>query len=211
MCIRMIEEYKVASDKKLLYPYASFSAALLAYLRLLWKIQTIVDDELSHDAFENAVQGFSANVKTSLPAINDQVFRDFSEFMVTNDADKKDFELLGKLVQLYIDLQFAQMCLNEFMREGPDVSFEEFLVDKVIKMMLDKFVRKGRATRNVLTPSHWIQWLGNIFINIFSQKDPFPLMESIITKIFWKEEDAINEPFLRILQDSKEILQASPD
>ncbi|CAG8571195.1 9728_t:CDS:2 [Gigaspora rosea] len=428
-------QYKVASDKKLLYPYTSFSAALLAYLRLLVRhpiakilfvleklsvtksfisinqtrknqdlipfLKTIFfdpkilnindlpepkpdhyvmpelfydlkfpfsyyfmkkindfktawgdeleklkenpdncdDDELSHDAFENAVQGFSENVKTSLPAINDQVFRDFSEWffddfvtvMVANDADKKDSELLAKLVQLYIgkdkafdpvllhiywwkhsnvisaDLQLAQMCpsvINEFMREGPDVSFEEFLVDKVIKMMLDKFAKKGSEPQldqwqhevvkvlsfsakilktnklrsyqllricndivsskliplpnikeiiklgldsdeqNVLSKKFVDHVLGilsklekneqnlslqrsfimrcldtipldsvvrqHIYNNIFSQKDPFPLMGSIIGKIFWKEEDAINEPFLRILQDSKEILQASP-
>ncbi|KAF0550869.1 e3 ubiquitin-protein ligase [Gigaspora margarita] len=48
-----------------------------------------------------------------------------------------------------------------------------------------------------------------LYNNIFLQKDPIPLMGSIITEIFWKEEDAINKPFLRILQDPREILQAS--
>ncbi|KAF0487084.1 e3 ubiquitin-protein ligase [Gigaspora margarita] len=296
-------------------------------------------DELSYDAFENAVQGFSENVKTSLPAINDQVFTDFSEWyfddfvtvMVANDADKKDSELLAILVQLYIgkdkafdpvllhiywwkhsniisaDLQLAQMCptvINEFMREGPDISFEEFLVDKVIRMMLDKFAKKGSEPQldqwqhevvkilsfsakilrtnklssyqllricndivssklislpnikeiiklgldsdeqNGLSKKFVDHVLGilsklekneqNLFLQrsfimrcldtipldsmvrqhlysiIFSQKDPFPLLGSIITKIFWKEEEAINDPFLRILQDSKEIFQASP-
>ncbi|CAG8839519.1 41261_t:CDS:2, partial [Gigaspora margarita] len=242
-------QFIVASDKKLLYPYTSFSAALLAYLRLLvrhpiakilfvleklsvtksivsinqtrrnqdlipflktsfldpiilnindlpepkpdrytaWgdeleKLREIPDncddDELSHVAFENAVQGFNENVKTSLLAINDQVFTDFSErffydfvtVMVANDADKKDSELFAKLVQLYIgkdkafdpvllhiywwkhsnvilaDLQLVQMfptVINEFADEGPDVSFEEFLVDKVIKIMLDRFEKKA--------------------------------------------------------------------
>ncbi|CAG8813851.1 12062_t:CDS:2 [Gigaspora margarita] len=312
-------QYKVASYKKLLYPYASFSAALLAYLRLLVRhpiakllfileklsvtksfisinqtrrnqdlipfLKTIFldpkilnindlpepkpdhyvmpelfydlklpfsyyfmkkingfktawgdeleklredpdncddDQELSHDAFENAVQGF---------------------IMVANDADKKDSELLAKLVQLYIgkdkaldpvllhiywwkhsnvisaDLQLAQMCpsvINEFTREGQDGSFEECLVNKVIKMMLDKFAKKGSEPQLDQWQHLEIIKLGlgsdeqNVLSKKFVNHDPFPLMGSIITKIFWKEEDAINEPFLRILQDSKKILQVSP-
>ncbi|CAG8762672.1 19564_t:CDS:2, partial [Dentiscutata erythropus] len=50
----------------------------------------------------------------------------------------------------------------------------------------------------------------HIYNNIFTQRDPLPLMESIITKIFWKEEEAINDPFLRILLDPEVVLQASP-
>ncbi|CAG8807146.1 12470_t:CDS:2, partial [Gigaspora margarita] len=401
-------QYKVASDKKLLYPYTSFSAALLAYLRLLVrnpiaKILFVLeklsatksfisinqtrrnqdlipflkttffdpkilnindlpepkpdhyvmpelfydlkfpfsyyfmkkindfktawgdeleklrenpdncdDDELSHDAFENAVQGFSENVKTSLPAIKEQVFRDFSEWffddfvtvMVANDADKKDSDLLAKLVQLYIgkdkafdpvllhiywwkhsnvisaDLQLAQMCpsvINEFIRSEPQLDQWQHEVVKILsfsaKILKTNKLRSYQLLRicndivsskliplpnikeiiklgldsdeqNVLSKKFVDHVLGilsklekneqnlslqrsfimrcldtipldsvvrqHIYNNIFSQKDPFPLMGSIITKIFWKEEDAINEPFLRILQDSKEILQASP-
>ncbi|CAG8524386.1 6565_t:CDS:2, partial [Gigaspora margarita] len=398
-------QYKVASDKKLLYPYTSFSAALLAYLRLQVRnpiakilfvleklsvtksfiltnqtrrnqdlfpfLKTIFfdpkilninylpepkpdhyvmpelvydlklpfsyyfmkkindfktawgdeleklrenpdncdDDELSHYAFENAVQGFSENVKTSLPAINDQVFRDFSEWffddfvtvMVENDVDKKDSELLAKLVQLYIgkdkafdpvllhiywwkhsnvisaDLQLAQMCpsvINEFIRSEPQLDQWQHEVVKILsfsaKILKTNKLRSYQLLRicndivsskliplpnikeiiklgldsdeqNVLSKKFVDHVLGilekneqnlslqrsfimrcldtipldsvvrqHIYNNIFSQKDPFPLMGSIITKIFWKEEDAINEPFLRILQDSKEILQASP-
>ncbi|CAG8769087.1 22494_t:CDS:2, partial [Dentiscutata erythropus] len=50
----------------------------------------------------------------------------------------------------------------------------------------------------------------HIYNNIFSQNDSFPLMGSIITKIFWKEEETINDPFLRILIDLRDVLQASP-
>ncbi|CAG8831654.1 14052_t:CDS:1, partial [Cetraspora pellucida] len=205
------------------------------------------------------------------------------------------------------DLQLAQLCpsaINEFAQEKQDVSFEEFLVDKVIKMTLDKIVKKGDELQldqwqhevvkilsfsakilksnklrsyqllricNDIVSSKLIQLsslkeiikLGlifdeqnvlsrkfvdhvlnilpklekneqtlflqrsfimrcldtiplesvvrqHIYNNIFSQKDPFPLMGSIITKIFWNEEETINDPFLRILQDPREILQASP-
>ncbi|KAF0550870.1 e3 ubiquitin-protein ligase [Gigaspora margarita] len=266
-------QYKVASDKKLLCPYKSFSAALLAYLRSLVRrpiakilftlekfsvtksfisinqtkrnqdliplLKTLFFDpkilnidglpeprpnqyvvsglvydlkfpfsyyfmnkindfktawkdelgklrenrdsyndnqELSYAAFEHAAQGFSENIKASLPVINDQVFKGFAELffddfvtvIIANDADKKNSELLSKLLLLYIgkdkvfdpvlhiywwkhsnvisaDLQLAQMCpsvINEFMHERPDVLSEEFPVDKVIKMMLDKFAKK---------------------------------------------------------------------
>ncbi|CAG8435114.1 11795_t:CDS:10, partial [Scutellospora calospora] len=425
-------QYQVASDKRLLYPYPSFSAALLAYLRSLVrhpiakllfaleklsltktfisinhqkKYQTLIsflqkmffdpnvlsikdlpepkpdryvmsehfydlkfpfsyyfmkkinefrvtwedelarlcedpancDDnqELSHDAFENAVKGFSANVMTSLPAINEQIFRDFSDLyfkdfvtvIVANDADMKDPNLLEKLLQQLIgrtnvldpvllhiywwkhsnvvsaNLQLAQMCplaITEFVRERSDITFEEFLIDKVIKTKLDQIVRKDSAPQldqwqhevvkilslsakvlktnklrsyqllricndivssklielpnikdiiklglasdeqNVLSKKFIDHVLGilsklekteqnlilqrsfimsclntiplesnvrqSLYNNIFSQ-DPFPLMGSIITKIFWNEEE---DAFLRILRDTREIFQASP-
>ncbi|CAG8820665.1 32276_t:CDS:1, partial [Racocetra persica] len=297
------------------------------------------DQGLSHDVYETAVRGFSENVIASLTALNDQVFKDFSEwffedfitFIVANDADKKDSELLARLLRQHIgkdkvldpvllhiywwkssniisaDLQLAQMCpsaINEFTQEMPDISFEEFLVDKVIKTMLDKIVKKGGEPQldqwqhevvkilsfsakilkpnklrsyqllricndivsskliqlsslkeiiklglvsdeqNVLSKKFVDHVLGilsklekteqnlslqrsfimrcldtipldsvvrqHLYNNIFSQKDPFPLMGSIINKIFWKEEETINEPFLRILQDPRGVLQDSP-
>ncbi|CAG8791364.1 15245_t:CDS:10, partial [Gigaspora margarita] len=228
------------------------------------------DDELSHDAFENAVQGFSEYVKTSLPAINYQVFKDFSEWffddfvtvMVANNADKKDSELFAKLVQLYIgkdkafdpvllhiywwkysnvisaDLQLAQMCpsiINEFMLKeliplpnikeiiklGLDSDKQNGLSKKFVEHVLGILSKFEKNEQNLSLQRSFIMrcldtipldsvFRQHLYNNILSQKDPIPLMGSIITKIFWKEEDAINEPFLRILQDSKEILQASP-
>ncbi|CAG8807890.1 34630_t:CDS:2, partial [Racocetra persica] len=127
------------------FPFSYYFMKKINEFRTIWENELAIlreypesfDDnqELSHDAFENTIRGFKKKV---LYTGKDKVF----DPVVLHIYWWKYSNVLLAAVQL---TQLCPSVINEFLQKMPGVTFEIFLVDKVIEMMLDKILRKDNA------------------------------------------------------------------
>ncbi|RHZ50618.1 hypothetical protein Glove_494g23 [Diversispora epigaea] len=174
-------QYQVASNKRLLYPYSSFSAALHAYIR------SLVRSPIAKMLY--SLEKLSA-IKTFFDIDQPENRMDS---LITFWKDIKEIIRLGLTSDEILSKEFINYVLK--------------VLDKLEVTEKNLIPMRSFMTRCLDVISMDSQVILHLYQTIFS-REPFPLIGSIISRIFAKEDD--ENIFFRIFENAHMILQRSP-